>query len=141
MEINSKIFKAYDIRGIYPDDLNEEIIYRIARAYAALMQKENAGKKLQIVVGRDMRLSSPTLSAAATKGLVDSGVDVIDAGMVSTPTFYFTVAYYKYDGGLQISASHNPKQYNGVKMVRRAARPISKEAGINDICDLAISGV
>jgi phosphomannomutase len=138
MEINPEIFKAYDIRGVYPEDLNEGIIDRIGRAYAAILQKENPGKKLKVAVGRDMRTSSPQLFDSLTKALIDSGVDVVDIGLASTPTFYFAVSFYGYDGGLQVSASHNPKEYNGVKMTRAKAIPISGETGIMDIRDMVI---
>ena len=118
MKIDTSVFKAYDIRGIYPDQLHQELAYKLGRAYSHLIRSENPGKKLTIVVGSDMRLSSPELKTELIKGLTDSGVDIIDVGLVSTPTFYFAVAFYKYDGGIQVSASHNPKQYNGFKIVR-----------------------
>lgn len=133
MTINSSIFKAYDIRGIYPEQLNEQGAYAIARAYATLMIKENPGKQLTIAVGADMRTSSPSLKEQVVKAITDSGLDVADIGLVSTPTFYFGVAFYGYDGGVQVSASHNPKQYNGLKMTRKNAVPISGDTGIQDL--------
>lgn len=138
MTIDPSIFKMYDVRGIYPDTVNEEIAYKIARAYSEILKKENPGKRLKIVVGNDMRLSSPSLKDEVIKGLVDSGLDVIDIGLVTTPTFYFGVAYYGHDGGIQISASHNPPEFNGFKMTRARAVPISGETGINKIKDLVI---
>ena len=98
-EINPKIFKAYDIRGIYPTDLDEDLAYKIGMGYAQMRRKET-GKDagLQIVVGLDMRLSSPALKEKLIEGLTDGGMDVVDIGLASTPTFYFAVAYYKYDG-------------------------------------------
>lgn len=127
------IFKAYDIRGVYPDQLDENLAYKIGRAYASLLQKENPDKKLRIGVGHDMRLSSPQLTKALIEGLVHQGVDVVDMGLVSTPTFYFAVVHHNLDGGLQVSASHNPKEFNGFKMVRKKAIPISGDTGIKEI--------
>jgi len=130
------IFKAYDIRGKYPETIDEDIAYKIGRAYAELLEKENPNKKLQIVVGNDMRLSTPQLKEKVIQGLVDSGINVVDIGLATTPTFYFAVAYYGYDGGLQVSASHNPKEWNGFKMVRGGAVPISGDTGIMEIRDM-----
>ncbi len=138
MQIDPSIFKAYDIRGIVPDQLSPEIIEKIGRAYVKLLQSENPGKKLKVVVGMDMRVSSPELKEALISGLTKAGVDVVDTGLSSTPTFYFAVGYYGYDGGLQISASHNPKEYNGLKMVRAKAVPISGNSGINQMRDWVV---
>ena len=135
-KVMGEIFKAYDIRGIYPSELNEDTIYKIGRAYATLLQEENQGKKLNIVAGQDMRLSSPQLFEVLVKGLTDQGVNVVDVGLVSTPTFYFAVAHYGYDGGVQVSASHNPKEYNGLKLCRENAIPISGDTGIQEIKEL-----
>jgi len=139
MKVDPSIFKAYDIRGIYPDQLNEEVVYKVARAYATLLKKENPGKKLEIVVSRDMRLSSPSLKESLVKGIIDSGVNICDIGIATTPSFYFAVAYYGYDGGIQVSASHNPKEYNGLKIVRRRAIPVGGETGIFEIRDMVIN--
>ena len=140
MNIDASIFKAYDIRGIYPTQLDEELAYKIARAYAEIIKRENKDKeKIEIVVGHDMRLSTPSLKEQTVKGLTDSGVDVIDVGLVTTPTFYFSVAYYGFIGGMQVSASHNPKEYNGFKMVRTKAIPVSGEQGIYEMRDMIIS--
>ena len=136
MKIDTSIFKAYDIRGIYPDQLHKGLAYRLGRAYAHLIQSENKGKDLTIVVGRDMRLSSPELKQSLIRGLTDSNVNVVDIGLVSTPTFYFAVAFYGYDGGIQCSASHNPKQYNGFKIVRSKAVPVSGDTGMKDLAKL-----
>lgn len=133
MTVEPGIFKAYDIRGIYPEQINEESAYALARAYATLIIKENPDRRLKIAVGADMRLSSPALKLRVIAGLLDSGIDVEDIGLVSTPTFYYAVAKFGYDGGLQVSASHNPKEYNGLKMVRRGAVPISKNTGIMEM--------
>ena len=136
MKIDTSIFKAYDIRGIYPDQLNEDLAYKIGQAYSVILKKENPGKDLNIVVGNDMRLSGPKLKKSLIAGLTDSGINITDIDLVSTPTFYFAVAYYKYDGGIQESASHNPKQYNGMKLVRSRAVPISGETGIKQLAKL-----
>lgn len=128
--MDEKIFKAYDIRGIYPDQLDDQTAYDIGRAHATLLQRENEGKQLTIAVCCDMRLSSPALKAKTIEGLTDSGVNVVDFGMLSTPTYYFGVAFFGYDGGIQVSASHNPKEYNGFKPVRAHSVPISKETGL-----------
>jgi phosphomannomutase len=138
MKIDPSIFKAYDIRGIYPDQLNEEIAYKIGRAYAEIIKSENPSKDLNIVVGCDMRLSTPSLKEKVIQALLDSGVNVIDAGFTSTPTYYFAVAYYGYDGGMQVSASHNPKEYNGFKLTRARAVPISGDTGMYDLRDMVI---
>src|SRR3954464_12631322 len=100
MQVDQSIFKAYDIRGTYPDQLNEEVAYAIGRAFATLLIKENPGKELKVAVGADMRLSGPSLKERIIAGLLDSGLNVDDIGLVSTPTFYFGVANYGYDGGL-----------------------------------------
>ena len=135
--MDKTIFKAYDIRGIYPSQVNEEFAYKLGRGYAAFILKSNAAAK-NIVVGSDMRLSSPALKKELIKGLSDSGLNIIDIGLASTPTFYFAVAYYNYDGGIQISASHNPKEYNGFKLVKEKASPISNNTGIFEIRDIIL---
>ncbi len=109
-KINPKVFKSYDIRGIYPDDLNEETAYIAGQGYAQL-----TGVK-KIVVGRDMRLGSPELSKKFIEGVTSQGVDVDDIGMVPIDAVYFTAGHFKYDGGIMVTASHNPKEYNGLKM-------------------------
>jgi phosphomannomutase len=126
MKVDPSIFKAYDIRGIYPTDLNEEIAYRVGRAFAVLLDAR------QVVVGRDMRLSGPSLMAAVTRGLADQGADVLDIGMVSTDQYYFACATLGLPG-IMVTASHNPKAYNGFKMVRRMPYLLSGDAGIQDI--------
>lgn len=131
----SSIYKAYDIRGVYGSELTEDIAYKIARAYAQLIQAELPGKTLRIGLGADMRLSSPSLKQAVQTGLLDEGVHVVDVGLVSTPAFYFGVASNKFDGGLMVSASHNPPHYNGLKMVRAGGVPVSKDTGIMTIRD------
>jgi phosphomannomutase len=126
MRVNPSIFKAYDIRGIYPTDLDEEIAYRVGRAFAVLLDAR------QVVVGRDMRLSGPSLMAAVTRGLTDQGANVLDIGMVSTDQYYYSCATLGLPG-MMVTASHNPKAYNGFKMVRRMPYLLSGDAGIQDI--------
>ena len=134
MRLNPDIFKAYDIRGIYPTDLDETAAKAIGSAFAAYLGSR------EVAVGYDMRLSSPALKAAFVDGVTGQGVDVIDYGMLSTDMMYFAVASANNSGGAQITASHNPKQYNGMKLVREGAFPLSGDAGINDIRDMIESG-
>lgn len=145
MNIPAKIFKSYDIRGIYPGEINEENIAPIIRAiYKFIKDKQDAQHPLSIVLGRDMRLSSPSLFAKATTVLIELGVNVIDIGISSTPSVYFSVFYYGYDAGIQISASHNPKEYNGLKIVMRGEKgliKIGKSTGMDDIKNMSIEGV
>ena len=130
MNLNPGIFKAYDVRGLYPSEVNEEGARAIGAAFVAYLQAK------RIAVGRDMRLSSPALAAAFIDGATAQGADVVDYGMVSTDMLYFADASDGHDGGVQITASHNPKEYNGLKMVRREAFPLSGDAGISDIRDM-----
>jgi phosphomannomutase len=127
-------FKAYDIRGRLPDELNENLAWRIGRAYAALL------KPRQVAVGHDVRLSSPALSAAVTEGLLEGGVDVLDIGLCGTEEIYFAAFHHRLDGGIMVTASHNPMDYNGMKLVRERARPISGDSGLFAIRDLAAQG-
>ncbi len=127
------IYKAYDIRGIYPDELNEELAKKIAQAFAVMRKKELNKEQITIVVGEDMRISSPSLKKQVIEGLFQSGVRIIDVGLVSTPTFYFAVSYFGYDGGLMVSASHNPAQYNGIKLVREGAKPFGQGNGMEEL--------
>lgn len=120
-------FKAYDVRGKVPSELNADIAYAIGRAYADQM-----GAK-RVCIGYDIRLSGPELYQAMAKGLNDAGVDVVHLGMIGTEMVYFATAHYGYDGGCMITASHNPPEYNGMKMVRAESRPISSDTGLNDI--------
>ena len=120
-------FGVYDIRGIYPETINEEIAYRIGRFFPNLF----AAKK--VVVGNDIRLSGPAIKKVLIKGLVESGCDVIDIGQCGTEMIYFATAHLQLDGGVMITASHNPKEYNGMKFVRQGARPISGDTGLQDL--------
>ena len=127
MSYCTKAFGAYDIRGIYPETINEEIAYRIGRFFPILF-----GAK-KVVVGNDIRLSGLALKAALTKGLTESGCDVIDIGRCGTEMIYFATAHLKLDGGVMITASHNPQEYNGMKFVRQEARPISGDTGLREL--------
>ncbi len=140
-----KIFKSYDIRGVYPEEINEDYAIPITKAIYKLIQTQlKTDRSLTIAVGRDMRLSSPAIFEAVSKTLVELGAQVIDLGIVSTPTFYFAVFKGGLDGGLQITASHNPKQYNGIKIVRKSPTglvKIGKSTGMDDIRKMAIEGI
>lgn len=141
--INPKIFKAYDIRGIYPTEFNEESVYTIAKAFYSFFSNRLQKKNLTVVVGGDMRVSTPSLLERVEKALVESGADVVDIGIVSTPTFYFAVRHYNYDCGIQISASHNPKEYNGLKAVLNKPEglvKIGKNTGLDEVRQIADSG-
>lgn len=124
-------FKAYDVRGRVPDQLNEDIARRIGRAYAEVV------KPRQVVIGHDIRLSSESIKAAVTQGLLEQGVDVYDIGMCGTEEIYFATSHAGMDGGIAVTASHNPKDYNGMKFVREESRPISGDTGLFDIKALA----
>src|ERR671934_2015154 len=128
--IDPAIFKAYDVRGLYPQEINEEAARLIGRGFVAFLEAR------RIAVSRDMRLSSPSIAAAFIDGAREQGADVVDYGMMGTDMLYFAVARDGLDGGVQITASHNPKQYNGMKMVRREAFPLSGEEGITEIREM-----
>ena len=130
MQINRGIFKAYDIRGLHPGEINEDVARQIGRGFVAYLNAK------RIAVSRDMRVSSPELAAAFIEGALAQGADVTDYGMLPTDVLYYAVVSDGLDGGAQITASHNPKQYNGIKMVRREALPLSGDAGINEIRDM-----
>lgn len=124
-------FKAYDLRGRIPDELNPDVAYRVGRAYAEWL------KPKRVVVGRDIRLSSLALCEALVRGLLDSGVDVFDIGLCGTEGVYFATFAEKMDGGIMVTASHNPPDYNGMKFVREQSRPISGDTGLQDIRRIA----
>jgi phosphomannomutase len=129
--MNKEIFKAYDIRGKYPDDVNEEAFELIAKAYSVWL------KPKKVALGRDVRTSGKSLWDAVARGLTDMGVNVVDVGVISTDMLYFAVGHYGFDGGLSVTGSHNPAEDNGLKLVREDSRPISMESGIAQIRDLA----
>ena len=131
--MNPAIFKAYDVRGIYPTELDEQIFHQIGRAFVSYLKARRIG------VGRDMRVSSPGLTAAFIDGARAQGADVVDYGMISTDMIYYAVGTDDLDGGAQITASHNPKQYNGCKMVGRGNVPLSGDAGISDIREMIVN--
>jgi len=145
--INPSIFRSYDIRGIYPTEINEKTSYKVGKGIATLFinsfKKENEKEgDIKIALGHDMRLSSPTLKKSIKKALVESGITVVDIGLASTPTLYFSVLHFNYDGGIQISASHNPKDYNGFKIVKRVPVgliKIGKNTGMEELKDIVLS--
>ena len=130
MTLNPAIFKAYDIRGLYPDEINEDIARQIGRGFVVYLNAKTIG------VSRDMRVSSPALSAAFIDGARAQGATVLDYGMLGTDQLYFAVVEDQLEGGAQITASHNPGQYNGIKMVRAGALPLSGDAGLGEIRDM-----
>lgn len=135
MGFPTHIFKAYDIRGLYPQELDEKLAYSFGRAYVEFMKKDTGKEHLKLVVCQDMRESSVPLKKELVRGMLEQGADIVDIGLASTPTFYFGVSFYGYDGGVQVTASHNPGMFNGFKLVRARAVPISGETGIQEIRD------
>jgi phosphomannomutase len=128
------VFKAYDVRGIYPSELDEDGAYAIGRAYVEQFEPR------RIAVGHDMRVSSPSMAAAVIEGAADGGADVVDVGMVGTEMIYFAVGDLRLDGGVMVTASHNPKEYTGMKIVRRGALPVGGESGLLEVRDRAQRG-
>jgi phosphomannomutase len=133
--LDPKVFKAYDVRGIYPTELDEEGAYAVGRAYVEQFEPR------RIAVGRDMRISSPAIAAATIRGAADGGADVLDLGMVGTEMLYFAVGDLGLDGGIEVTASHNPKDYTGMKIVRRGALPVGGDSGLLEIRDRALAGL
>ena len=132
--LDAKVFKAYDVRGIYPDELDEAGAYEIGRAYVAEFEPR------RIAVGRDMRISAPAMADAVMRGAADAGADVLDLGMVGTEMVYFAVGELGLEGGVAVTASHNPKEYTGMKIVRRGALPVGGDSGLLDIRTRAMPG-
>jgi phosphomannomutase len=130
--LDPKVFKAYDVRGIYPTELDEEGAYAIGRAYVEQFEPK------RIAVGRDMRVSSPSMAQAAVRGASAGGAEVLDIGMVGTEMLYFAVGDLSVDGGVMVTASHNPKEYNGLKIVRRGALPVGGDSGLPEIRERAV---
>ncbi|HJX46901.1 MAG TPA: phosphomannomutase/phosphoglucomutase [Gaiellaceae bacterium] len=131
--LDPKVFKAYDVRGIYPDDLDEAGAYAIGRGYVEQFEPR------RIAVGRDMRLSSPRMAAEVIRGATEAGAEVLDLGLVGTEMVYFAVGELGLDGGIEVTASHNPKEYTGLKIVRRGALPVGGESGLLDVRDRAMA--
>ena len=132
--LDPKVFKAYDVRGLYPEELDEDGAYAVGRAYVEHFEPR------RMAVGRDMRLSSPTMAAAAIEGARDGGANVLDIGLVGTEMLYFAVGELGLDGGICVTASHNPKEYTGMKVVRRGALPVGGDSGLVDIRARALAG-
>jgi phosphomannomutase len=126
------VFKAYDVRGIYPSELDEDGAYATGRGYVEQFEPR------RIAVGHDMRVSSPSMAAAVIEGAADAGADVVDVGMVGTEMVYFAVGELGLDGGVMVTASHNPKEYTGMKIVRRGALPVGGESGLLEVRDRAL---
>jgi len=133
MEVTNKGFKAYDVRGVYPTEVNEELAYRVGRIFSAMFAAET------VVVGHDIRLSGRAIVDALTEGLRHGGTKVIDIGQCGTEMIYFATAHLEADGGIMVTASHNPKEYNGMKLVRKGARPISGDTGLKEIGEMAVA--
>ena len=129
------VFKAYDVRGLYPSQLDEDGAYRIGRAYVEHFEPKS------IAVGRDMRLSSPSMATATVEGAADGGADVIDIGLVGTEMVYYAVSELGLDGGICVTASHNPKDYTGMKIVRRGALPVGGDSGLAEVRERALAGL
>jgi len=129
MRVKEEIFRSYDIRGIYPSEVNEEVAFFVGRAFVRFLKKKNP----KIVIGRDNRLSSDILFENLCQGILEEGGKILDIGLAPTPMFYFGVVKLKADGGIQITASHNPPKYNGFKLVREKAFPIGKKSGLKKI--------
>jgi phosphomannomutase len=134
MTLDPSVFKAYDVRGLVPEEFDADGAYRIVRAYVDEFEPRS------MAIGRDMRLTSPDLCEAAIAAALDAGCDVDDIGLIGTEMLYFAVAEYGYEGGLIVTASHNPKQYNGMKIVRRGALPLGGDGGIEKVRDRALAG-
>src|SRR5215210_407623 len=134
--LDESIFKAYDIRGLYPDALNEDVARQVGRAYVHYLDLSGS----RVVVGRDMRLSGEVLEEAFVEGVTEAGADVLDIGLVSTDALYFAVGHLGEPGGAMLTASHNPRDYNGLKLCREDAIALSGDAGLGEIKDLIVEG-
>jgi phosphomannomutase len=133
-ELKRNAFKAYDIRGRVPDELNKEMAYRIGRTFVDMFSAR------QVVVGRDIRLSSEALATAVVRGITDAGADVVDIGLCGTEQVYFATFHLGVDGGVMVTASHNPMDYNGLKLVRKGSQPISGDSGLKEMEERVVSG-
>ena len=132
------IFKAYDIRGVYPTEISEEIAFKIGQAFAIYIKKSFSQKQVTIAVAHDNRLSSPSLTKSLEKGLTEQGATVIDIGLATTPMSYYACVSLKTNGGVMVTSSHNPKNYNGFKLVREKAIPISQDSGLKEIKEIIV---
>jgi phosphomannomutase len=140
LKIDHNIFKAYDIRGVYPSQISESTAETIGRAFFKFLKQGPKNKeKLSIVIGRDNRISSFSLSEAFKEGLLKEGAQVIDVGLVSTPVFYFAVWHYNFGGGAQVTASHNPPEFNGFKLVKKTATVVGENTGMKKIKEIALN--
>ncbi len=133
--LDPSVFKAYDVRGLYPSELDEDGAYRVARAYTAHFEPRS------VALGHDMRLSSPSMARAAADGIADAGADVVELGLVGTEMLYHAVTELGLDGGICVTASHNPKEYTGMKIVRRGALPVGGDSGLAEVRALAEGGL
>jgi phosphomannomutase len=142
MRVDPSIFKAYDVRGLYPDQMDERVAYRLGRAFACVLSQLEGKprRELRVALGRDMRLSAPAMAARYAEGLTHEGAEVIDIGMAGTEMLYWTVGSRDLDGGLACTASHNPKAYTGAKLVRRGAIALSGDSGIGELRELVDAG-
>jgi phosphomannomutase len=131
--LDPKVFKAYDVRGMYPSELDEKGAYAVGRGYVEQFEPR------RMAVGRDMRLTSPAMARAVIDGAADAGADVVDIGMVGTEMLYFAVGELELEGGIAVTASHNPKEYTGMKIVRRGALPVGGDSGLTDVRDRALA--
>jgi phosphomannomutase len=140
--VDETIFKAYDVRGTYPEQMDEELAYRIGRGFARVLSdlQDVPVEELGVALGRDMRLTAPSMSEAYARGIADEGADVLDVGMVGTEVVYWTVGSRELDGGLMCTASHNPKAYTGAKLVKRGAIALSGDSGIGELREIVTSG-
>jgi phosphomannomutase len=140
--VDETIFKAYDVRGTYPEQMDEELAYRIGRGFARVLSdlQDVPVEELGVALGRDMRLSAPSMSEAYARGIADEGADVLDVGMVGTEVLYWTVGSRELDGGLMCTASHNPKAYTGAKLVKRGAIALSGDSGIGELREIVAAG-
>ena len=130
-----EIFRAYDIRGVYGVDLNEDLAKAVGLAYGTIL-----GNRGKVVVGRDVRLSGEALASAAAEGLAEAGCDVVDIGLVSTPMSYYAVVHLDADGGIQVTASHNPPEWNGFKLIKRGGETLSAGTGMEELRDMVLQG-
>jgi phosphomannomutase len=142
VKVDSEIFKAYDVRGRFPDQIDADVAYRLGRGFARVLSdlEGKPASELRVAVGRDMRLSAPELADRYARGIADEGADVLDIGMAATEMVYFTVGSRELDGGLICTASHNPKAYTGAKLVRSGALALSGDAGIGELKEIVQQG-